>query len=91
MLKWIQTEKCSKKKGEHGIRKIIINFIKNKKMITKEKLIERIKNIPEEKFDTLDSILEEIILIDKIESSLQAAERGEVLTEEEIDKLVDSW
>lgn len=60
-------------------------------MITKEKLLERIKDIPEEKFSSLDSLLEEIILFDKIESSLQAAERGELLTEEEIDKLVDSW
>ncbi len=60
-------------------------------MITKEKLIETIKQMPEEKFTSLDSVLEEIILIDKIENSLQAAERGEVLSEEEMDKLVDSW
>jgi predicted transcriptional regulator len=60
-------------------------------MITKEKLLETIKNMPEEKFKDLDSVLEEIILLDKIESSLQAAAKGKVLTEEEMDKLVDSW
>jgi predicted transcriptional regulator len=60
-------------------------------MITKEKLIETIKQMPDEKFTNLDSVLEEIILIDKIENSLEAAARGEVLSEEEMDKLVDSW
>ncbi|MCY7291261.1 MAG: hypothetical protein LH615_03675 [Ferruginibacter sp.] len=60
-------------------------------MITKEKLLETIKNMPEEKFNNLDSVLEEIILMDKIENSLNAAAKGNVLTEEEMDKLVDSW
>jgi predicted transcriptional regulator len=60
-------------------------------MITKEKLLETIKNMPEEKFKNLDSVLEEIILMDKIEISLEAAARGDVITEEEMDKLVDSW
>lgn len=60
-------------------------------MITKEKLLETIKNMPEEKFKDLDSVLEEIILMDKIQNSLEAAAKGDVLTEEEMDKLVDSW
>jgi len=60
-------------------------------MLTKEKLLETIKNMPEEKFNNLDTVLEEIILMDKIEISLEAASRGEVLSEEEMDKLVDSW
>lgn len=60
-------------------------------MITKEKLLETIKNMPEEKFKNLDSVLEEIILMDKIQNSLEAAAKGDVLTEGEMDKLVDSW
>ena len=60
-------------------------------MLSKVKLLEAIQNMPEEKFTNLDSVLEEIILIDKIENSMQAAARGDVLSEEEIDKLVDSW
>ena len=60
-------------------------------MITKEKLIETIKQMPDEKFTNLDSVLEEIILMDKIENSLEAEARGEILSEEEMDKLVDSW
>ena len=60
-------------------------------MITKEKLLATIKDMPEEKFKDLDSVLEEIILMDKIEISLEASAKGEILTEEELDKLVDSW
>ena len=60
-------------------------------MITKEKLLATIKDMPEEKFKDLDSVLEEIILMDKIETSLEASAKGEILTEEELDKLVDSW
>ena len=60
-------------------------------MISREKLLSTIQNLPDEKFKDLDSVLEEIILMDKIESSLNAEEKGEILTEDEMDKLVDSW
>ncbi len=39
--------------------------IKNKNYGYKKKLIESIKSMPDKKFNSLDSILEEIILIDK--------------------------
>ncbi len=60
-------------------------------MLTKEKLIESIKLMPEEKFNNIDEILEEIILLEKIENSLDAAGRGEVLSEEEVDKEISKW
>ena len=60
-------------------------------MLSKVKLLEAIQNMSEEKFTNLDSVLEEIILMDKIENSIEAAARGDVLSEEEMDKLVDSW
>ena len=60
-------------------------------MLSKVKLLEAIQNMPEEKFTNLDSVLEEIILMDKIENSIEAAARGDILSEEEMDKLVDSW
>ena len=60
-------------------------------MLTKEKLIESIKLMPEEKFNNIDEILEEIILLEKIENSLDAAGRGEVLSEEEADKEISKW
>lgn len=47
--------------------------------------------MPEEKFYNLDSVLKEIILVNKIEKSLDAAAKRAVLTEEEMDKLIYSW
>jgi predicted transcriptional regulator len=60
-------------------------------MITKEKLIETIKQMPDEKFYNIENLLEEIILLEKIEISLQAAARGEVYTEEEAHKIMSQW
>lgn len=66
-------------------------FDKNNTMITKEKLLETIKSIPEEKFRNIDEVLEEIVLIEKIEISSAAAKKGEVLTEEETDREISTW
>lgn len=70
---------------------ILGRFDKNNTMITKEKLLETIKSIPEEKFRNIDEVLEEIVLIEKIEISLAAAKKGEVLTEEETDREISTW
>ena len=60
-------------------------------MLTKEKLLKTLAAIPEEKFNNIDEVLEEIILLEKIENSLNAAEKNEVLTEEEVDKEISRW
>ena len=60
-------------------------------MLTKEKMIETLKALPEEKFFSVDTLIEEIILMDKIEKSLEAVQRGEVLSEEEVDKEIEKW
>ena len=60
-------------------------------MPTKEKMIETLKALPEEKFFSVDTLIEEIILMDKIEKSLEAVQRGEVLSEEEVDKEIEKW
>ena len=60
-------------------------------MITKEKLLDSIKSMPEEKFNNIDEIIEEIILLEKIENSLDAVGRGEVLSEDEVDKEISKW
>ena len=60
-------------------------------MLTKEKMIETLKALPEEKFYSVDTLIEEIILMDKIEKSLEAVQRGEVLSEEEVDKEIEKW
>ena len=60
-------------------------------MLTKEKLLKTLAAMPEEKFNNIDEVLEEIILLEKIENSLNAAEKKDVLTEEEVDKEISRW
>lgn len=60
-------------------------------MLTKDKLTETLKALPEEKFSSIDTLIHEIILIDKIEKSMEAVDIGEVLSEEEVDKEIEKW
>ena len=60
-------------------------------MSTKEKMIETLQSLPEEKFYSIDTLIDEIILINKIEKSIEAVNNGEVLTEEEADKEIEKW
>ena len=48
-------------------------------MLIKEKLLKTSEVMPKEKFNDINKVLEEIIFIDKIENSLSAAEKNEVL------------
>ena len=59
--------------------------------ITKEKIIEVIRAMPKEEFDSADEVIEEIILLEKIERGLKDVEEGRVLSEEEANKIMDSW
>ena len=60
-------------------------------MLTKEKILETIKAMPDERFADIDSVIEEIILLDKIEKGLDAVKKGDVLSEEDIDKEIEKW
>ena len=60
-------------------------------MLIKEKLLKTPEVMPREKFNDIDKVLEKIIFIDKIENSLSAAEKNEVLSEEEVDKEISRW
>ena len=60
-------------------------------MLTKEKLLKTSEVMPKEKFNDINKVLEKIIFIDKIENSLSAAEKNEVLSEEEVDKEISRW
>ena len=60
-------------------------------MISKEKLIETIQNMPAEKFTSMDSVLEEIILMEKIENSLAASKNGEIISEQSVDEQIAQW
>jgi len=58
-------------------------------MLTKNKVKELINHMPET--FSVDDIVEEIILLQKIEIARKQVQNGEFLTEEELDKEVDQW
>jgi predicted transcriptional regulator len=60
-------------------------------MLTKEKIIESIKAMPEDNFEDIDVLLERIVVLDKIERGLKDIENGNVVSNEEMKTVIDSW
>lgn len=58
-------------------------------MLTKEKIISGIQKLPDTV--TIDEVLDHIVLLEKIETGLEQADKGEVLTEEEMDEKINKW
>jgi Zn-dependent alcohol dehydrogenase len=57
---------------------------------TKKQIIAAIEAMPKEEFD-VEELIGEIILLEKIEEGLKAVEKGDVISEEEANKIMDSW
>jgi predicted transcriptional regulator len=60
-------------------------------MLTKEKILESIKAMPEDNFEDIDVLLERIVVLDKIERGIKDVEEGNVISNEEMKTVVDSW
>lgn len=58
-------------------------------MLNKEQLIQTIKNFPNQ--FSLDDLLENLLLIQKIETGLEQSVAGETLTTEEAKQKLDKW
>lgn len=58
-------------------------------MSTKEKIIERIKKLPDSV--TFDEILDHIIFIEKIERGIQQSDNNMVVDEDDLDKKLYKW
>ena len=58
-------------------------------MFTKKHLKETIEKLPEE--FSLEDLKYKLILLDKIERAEKESERGETITEEELDKELEKW
>jgi len=58
-------------------------------MLTKEKMHQLIDHMPEG-YST-DDVIEQLIIADKIQRALDQFERGEFLTEEELDEEIKKW
>jgi predicted transcriptional regulator len=59
--------------------------------ITKAQIIEAIQAMPQTEFNHIDEVIEEIILLEKIENGLKEMEQGNVISSEEMDKIIASW
>lgn len=58
-------------------------------MLSKEKVKELVNHMPET--FSVDDIVEEIILLQKIEIARRQVQNGDFLTEEEFDKETNKW
>ncbi|ANI89029.1 hypothetical protein A9P82_06815 [Arachidicoccus ginsenosidimutans] len=59
--------------------------------ISKTKIIAAIEAMPQEEFEDIDEVIEEIILLEKIEQGLKDMREGKVYTQEEAKKIMYSW
>jgi predicted transcriptional regulator len=58
-------------------------------MLTKDKVIKTIDRLPE-KF-TVDQIVEELVVLNKIEEGLKDVEKGRVFTTDQVKKELKTW
>ena len=58
-------------------------------MTTKDKIINGIKNLPDPV--TIDDILDQIMLIEKIEKGIEQSDKNQVVSDEELDQRLGKW
>jgi hypothetical protein len=58
-------------------------------MLTKEKLIETIRQMPTN--FSVEEVIDRIYLLEKIETGLQQSKNGQTTQDEEIDKKLPEW
>jgi len=57
--------------------------------MTKEKALQAIKEMPQD--FNLDELIERLIVIEKIDSSIQQVEEGKIVYHSEVKKKIDEW
>jgi predicted transcriptional regulator len=60
-------------------------------MLTKEQVLESIKNMPEDKFEHIDILLERLIMLEKIYTGIDQADNGELIPIENVIKEMKEW
>ncbi|MDT0651476.1 hypothetical protein [Autumnicola edwardsiae] len=58
-------------------------------MLTKEKVKEQIEKFPDE--FSIDDLVERLILIEKVEKGLNQSDRGETISDADLDNEVEKW
>ena len=60
-------------------------------MLTKEMVIETIRNMPEEKFDDIDVLLERLVILDKIQNGIEQADNGKTTPLDQVLQEMKTW
>jgi predicted transcriptional regulator len=58
-------------------------------MLTKEKVNKSIKSLPDS--FTIDELIDQLILMEKVEEGYKQSEEGKVITNEEVKLIIDKW
>ena len=58
-------------------------------MLNREKVKAEIENLPEE--FSIDELVERLILVEKVEKGILQSQRGEIISEAELDKEMEKW
>jgi hypothetical protein len=58
-------------------------------MLTREKLNNTIKRLPE-KF-TIDELIDQLIFIEKVEEGIKQSDEGKVVSNEDVRSIIDKW
>ncbi|MFO7978968.1 MAG: hypothetical protein R6U64_09945 [Bacteroidales bacterium] len=58
-------------------------------MLKKSRVIETIEKFPEA--FTIDELIEKLIFLEKVEQGIQQSKKGEVISEEALDKEIQKW
>lgn len=58
-------------------------------MVTREKVLEAVKNMPQE--FSIDDLMDKLLLLNKIEIGLDQSKNDEMYTAEEAKKMIKEW
>lgn len=58
-------------------------------MTIKDKIISSIKNLPDSV--TIDDILDQIMLVEKIEKGVEQSNKNQIVSDDELDKRLGKW
>ncbi len=58
-------------------------------MLTKNKVEKSISNLPDS--FTIDELIDQLIFIEKVEEGIHQSETGQVISNEDVKKMIDKW
>jgi len=58
-------------------------------MLTKERLHTTLENLPES--FSIDELIDQLIFIEKVEDGLQQSEEGKVVSNEDVQRMINKW